>query len=174
MTIANSLNMPEKKIFVAHVREMNMMCYCTPTPITTGIIQTIASIWVFLPTTLKREPLELMKGLVIGTIIITPAQEAALVIVIITEVVTASQMIMIAEAKIIMPDLENNQCPVLMACKTPTIMTANTSIVMVDGIGNRITISPTLLAQRRKFQQPPLIQQVLATPVASKPNMDKK
>ncbi len=82
---------------------------------------------------------------------IAPAQEAALVIVMIIGIATASQLLVISEVKIIMPKLETNQGPVLVAHKTPTTIIANIFTV-TNGIGYKAAISPSiLLGQENTF-----------------------
>ncbi len=63
-----------------------------------------------------------MKVLVADAIPITPSHEAALVIAMLAEIVAASQLLIIAEAKIIMLNLKTDQDPALVAHKTLTII----------------------------------------------------
>ncbi len=77
------LSMPSKKTSVAHARSMGMICCGNPVLVVTGTTQTITSLWALPPFTLTNEFLETMKVIMMDTTIVTPAQQAALEIVMI-------------------------------------------------------------------------------------------
>ncbi len=128
-----------------------MKCRGNPATITTGTTQTIAFLKLLPLTTPNTEPLKTVKVLAMDVIIIAPTQEATLVIVIIVKMATTSQLLVIAEAKIIMSNFKTNQGPILVACKTPTMVVTAISMIITNGIGDRTAIFPTILAQKRNI-----------------------
>ncbi len=80
-----------------------MTCCGNPVPVTTGITQTITGLWDHPQIALQTKPLELVKVVVTDTIIVTPAQEATVVIIMTTEIATTSQLLVIAKARFTMP-----------------------------------------------------------------------
>ncbi len=126
--MAIALNMSDKKCFVAHVRVMDMMWCDSPASGTTGITQTNANLWDLSPIALKTKPLEITKVKNMDATITTPAQESALVIVMIAEMVATSQLLVIVEVNIVIPN---------------------------DGIGDKTMIFSEILGWRRKVYHPP-------------------
>ncbi len=92
---------------------------------------------------------------------VTPAQEAALVIVMMAEIANTSQPLVIAEAKFVIPNLETNQGPILSAYKTLTTIMTVAFKMATNEIGYKTPICPTILAQTRINQCPPLIEPTL-------------
>ncbi len=123
------------------------MMYCgNPAANTIGVTQNIENLQV-----LHQSPSQLslltMKVPMMDVIIVAPALDATLMMV------TTRLLIMITETRIIMPNLETNQGPVLMACKTLTMITA-IILMMTNGNGDKTAISPSILAQARNAQRP--------------------
>ncbi len=80
-------------------------------------------------------------------------QEAALMIVMITEIMIISQLLMITEARIIMPKLEIDQGPILAAGKNLTKIMA-IILMMKYWIGDKTSNSPAILAQTGNAHPP--------------------
>ncbi len=83
------------------------------------LLQTL-SLWVLPPIALKTRPLETMKVTATDAIVV-PAQEAALVNVMIVGTTNKSQPLVIAWAKIIILTLVTNLGPLLVGLKTQTM-----------------------------------------------------
>ncbi len=112
-----SPSIPDKRTFVVHKVIIDMTCCGNPEPITIGITKTIASPQVLPPTVLKIELLKTLNVPTMDTIVITAAQNATLVIKVIAGFVTASQPLMIAEAKIIIQTARLMKVPFLWVTK---------------------------------------------------------
>ncbi len=89
---------PNKKI---SARVMDMMCSGNPALVTTETTQIITCPWALPPITLKTKPLQFVKMITTDATIIVPTQESPLVIVMIAEITTASQLLMMGRAKLL-------------------------------------------------------------------------
>ncbi len=86
-------------------------------------------------------------------IVVAPTHKAALVIAMITLIATTSQPIMITEAKIIMPSLESNQGPILVAHKT--LLTITVIIFMIiNRVGDKTANPPQFLLKEGMLNTP--------------------
>ncbi len=65
-------------------------------------------------------------------------------IIIITRIRTTNQLLVIAKAEIIMTNLKTDDDPILVACKTLT-MISTTILMMINEIGDKTVISLSIL-----------------------------
>ncbi len=96
--------MPDERIFVAHARVIGMTCCGDLVPVTAETTQTNASPQALPLITLENKPLKIKKVTMTNATIVAPAQVAALKTFMIVKIATASQLLVTARAKIIMPN----------------------------------------------------------------------
>ncbi len=125
------------------------------------LLQTL-SLWVLPPIALKTRPLETMKVTATDAIVV-PAQEAALVNVMIAGTTNKSQSLVIAWAKIIILTLVTNLGPHLVGLKTQTMTATIISTTMTPGDRSR-NVSPLLSLDQSKNVQCPLWSQIYFSP----------
>ncbi len=89
-----------KNIIVDHAKAMDMICCCSPAYFIIGIIQMIASLWVLPPIALETKLLKTVMVAMTDESTFTHDQEAFLVIIMITGIANASQLLVIADTKI--------------------------------------------------------------------------
>ncbi len=92
-----SPGVPNQKISVIHSKVIDMIFCGNPVPITIRTSQTIASLQVLSPATLKIKPLKIVKVSTTDVIVIATTQESTLMIVMIAGIMTTSQLLVIVE-----------------------------------------------------------------------------
>ncbi len=102
---------------------MGIMCCANYVPVITGTTQIIGSLW-YLPIDLKSEALLIGKVIVIDGTVVHPNQEAVHINVMITSIATASQPLVTARAKIILPTTVIAQGSTVMTLKTQIMSAA--------------------------------------------------
>ncbi len=133
---------------------MDVTCCGNPVSITIGITQSIIGLQVIPQTALKICPLKNVKMSAMDAFIVAPVQDAALEIGMIAGIANTSQLLVIAEVNIIMPKFETNEGPILVACKTPTTITASI-FIMANRIGDETATFSSIFPKQGMVRIPP-------------------